>query len=425
MNATAQLCRGFDRDEQAAGWSDLMASSVSREAVPSPMIGPARLIRAAFEGTDMGAWANDILSRAGDGDLEAGTALDLATILLLMHRSDTALQLQNEVLGHCRHFQLQSNTPEAATRVLVIVTAGDLMANTPVDFLLDDPGFRLEYLFVLPGDNVPDPLPAHDVCIIGVAYSTANEPVLEALASAASRWDRPVINHPRNVLKTSRHGIAEALDGAEGIVVPSVIRVPQAAIATATGVLPDGWSYPVLIRPIDTHAGNALRKIAGSDDLTAYLDRSDAETYYVTQFYDYSGSDGLFRKLRIVLVDGVPFLCHMAIRDHWMIHYLNAGMSEDSAKRNAEAEAMATFDDQFAPRHRTAFAAIHNRTGLDYLILDCAETRDGRLLVFEADTGMVIHDMDPVNLYPYKRPQMHRVFAAFQNAIRMRATHTA
>ncbi|MCJ2069636.1 hypothetical protein MKK75_12700 [Methylobacterium sp. J-030] len=402
-----------------------MSSPSSRDAVPSPMIGPARLIRAAFEGTDMAMWAGDILSRAGDGALEAGTALDLATILLLMHRSDPALQLQSEVLGSYRHFQLRSNSPEATTRVLVIVTAGDLMANTPVDFLLDDSSIRVEYLFVLPGDTIPDHLPDHDVCIIGVAYSTANEPVLEALASAAPGWRRPVVNQPGNVLRTSRHGLAEALSGAEGVVVPSVMRVTKAAIATAAHRLPDGWTYPILIRPIDTHAGNALQKIERRGDLPDYLARFDAETYYVTQFCDYSGPDGLFRKLRIVLVDGTPFLCHMAIRDHWMIHYLNAAMNEDPAKRNAEAEAMATFHDLFVPRHRTAFAEIHRRTGLDYLILDCAEDQDGRLLIFEADTGMVIHDMDPVDLYPYKRPQMRRVFAAFQDAIRTRAKYAA
>lgn len=397
-----------------------MSTPQSREAAPSPMIGPARLIRAAFEGTDMAAWADAILSRAGDGDLEAGTALDLATILLLMHRFDTALQLQNEVLGSCRHFQLQSNVPGAATRVLAIVTAGDLMANTPVDFLLDDPGIQVEYLYVLAGEAVPDPLPDHDVCIIGVAYSTANEPVLEALASAASRWSRPVVNQPGNVLRTSRHGLAEALAGAEGITIPTVVRVTRPVSDT----LPDGLRYPVLIRPIDTHAGNALQKLERREDLEAYSAESDADTYYITQFYDYRGPDGLFRKLRIVLVDGVPFLCHMAIRDHWMIHYLNAGMNEDPGKRDAEAEAMATFDQVFAPRHRTAFAEIHRRTGLDYLILDCAEDREGRLLIFEADTGMVIHDMDPVELYPYKRPQMRKVFAAFQRAVQTRVGST-
>lgn len=401
-----------------------MSLPKTHETGPSPMIGPARLIRAAFEGADMAARADEILTQAETGTLEAGTALDLATILLLMHRFEPALQLQGEVLQGCRHFQLLNNGPDAVTRVLVIVTAGDLMANTPVDFLLAHPAFRVEYLYVLPGEDGPATLPDHDVCIVAVAYATANEPVLEALATAAARWDRPVINHPRHVLKTSRHGLAEALDGADGLLIPSVARVAKADFVSGGYRLPTGLQYPVLIRPIDTHAGNALQKLDCTEDLAAYISDVDATTYYITQFYDYSDPDGLFRKLRVVLVDGIPFLCHMAIRDHWMIHYLNAGMNEDLAKRSAEAAAMAEFDAVFVPRHRTAFAEIHRRTGLDYLIVDCAESRDGRLLIFEADTGMIIHDMDPEELYPYKRPQMHKVFAAFQHAVVARAARS-
>ncbi len=402
-----------------------MPSPATRDAAPSPLIGPARLIRAAFEGADMAARANAILSASTDGVLEAGTALDLSTILLLMHRHDEALQLQAEVLRSNRHFALRSNRHDATIRVLVLVTAGDLMANTPVDFLLDDPIFHVEYVFVLPGDPAPDPLPEHDVCLVGVAYSTANAPVLDALSSAAARWTKPVVNHPGNVLKTSRHGIADALRGAAGVVVPPIVRVAKSDLRSLATALPDGLNYPVLIRPIDTHAGNALQKLDRPQDLDSYMRNADAAEFYIAQFCDYSGPDGLYRKLRIVLIDGAPFLCHMALRDHWMIHYLNAGMTEDPAKRSAEASAMAAFDRAFVPRHRTAFAEIHRRTGLDYLILDCAEGRDGRLLIFEADTGMIVHDMDPVDLFPYKPPQMSRVFAAFHRAIERRAARAA
>ena len=70
-----------------------------------------------------------------------------------------------------------------------------------------------------------------------------------------------------------------------------------------------------------------------------------------------------------------------------------------------------------APRHAAAFQALHAAFGLDYVALDCAEDREGRLLVFEADTAMIVHDMDPPDLYPYKAPAMRRLFAAFQALI--------
>ena len=104
-----------------------------------------------------------------------------------------------------------------------------------------------------------------------------------------------------------------------------------------------------------------------------------------------------------------------------MVHYLNAGMDEDAGKRAEEAAAMARFDADFARRHVGAFAALHQRLGLDYFAIDCAETPDGDLLLFEADVSMIVHALDPVDLYPYKRPQMARLFAAFEHRLRQKA----
>ena len=101
-----------------------------------------------------------------------------------------------------------------------------------------------------------------------------------------------------------------------------------------------------------------------------------------------------------------------------MVHYLNAGMTESADKRAEEAYAMATFDTGFARRHAAAFDALHERLGFDYYSIDCAETRDGRLLVFEADTAAIIHMMYPPDLFPYKQPQMRKVFAAFEAMLR-------
>ncbi len=74
---------------------------------------------------------------------------------------------------------------------------------------------------------------------------------------------------------------------------------------------------------------------------------------------------------------------------------------------------MAGFDDGFARRHAQAFAALHRSVGLDYFGIDCAEAPDGRLLVFEVDTAMIVHDMDDADLFPYKQPAMRRLFDGF------------
>ena len=100
-----------------------------------------------------------------------------------------------------------------------------------------------------------------------------------------------------------------------------------------------------------------------------------------------------------------------------MIHYLNAGMAESAEKRDEEARFMAQFDAGFAVRHAGAFQAIFERAGLDYLGIDCAETADGKLLIFEIDSCMIVHAIDSVDIFPYKQPQMRKLFDAFSRML--------
>jgi hypothetical protein len=177
-------------------------------------------------------------------------------------------------------------------------------------------------------------------------------------------------------------------------------------------VLP-GERFPVIVRPVDSHAGDGLAKVNDAQLLHAYLETRAEQLFYVAPFIDYRGDDGRYRKYRIVFIAGLPFLVHLAISDSWMVHYLNAGMHEDADKRAEEAECMIGFDENFGLRHSAALAQIAAQVPLDYFAIDCAELRDGRLLLFEAGTGMIVHALDSPALFPYKQRQMSRIFAAF------------
>jgi len=182
-----------------------------------------------------------------------------------------------------------------------------------------------------------------------------------------------------------------------------------------------GESAPVILRPRGSHAGVGLAKIDDSAALSRYLAERPEHEFFLARFVDYASPDGLFRKYRLAVVDGRPYACHMAIADRWDIWYLNAGMAFSESKRREEAAFMQTFDDGFGRRHRRALEGMVARVGLDYFTLDCAETKNGELLVFEADNTAVVHNMDSPELFPYKPPQMRRIFAAFVDMLRARA----
>jgi hypothetical protein len=63
------------------------------------------------------------------------------------------------------------------------------------------------------------------------------------------------------------------------------------------------------------------------------------------------------------------------------------------------------------------------RVGLDYFTIDCAENQSGELLIFEADNTAVVHNMDSPEHFPYKPPQMRKVFEAFARMLYRRARH--
>jgi len=228
---------------------------------------------------------------------------------------------------------------------------------------------------------------------------------------------------PVKIQALSRDRLWRLLEGVPGLLIPPTVRTSLndlKGLVEGRRALEDllpGGVFPVLLRPMDSHGGKGLARLSGSDELAKYLDQAQGEEYYLSRFIDYRGMGGLHRKLRIALIGGRAYACHMAVAEHWMLHYLNAGMDSDPSKREEEAHLFATFDTDFAIRHASALAALCARADLEYFAIDCAETRDGELLIFEADTAMVVHDMDPPTLYPYKGPQMQKVFRAFRDML--------
>ena len=388
------------------------------------LIGIVSLMRMALTGGDLGSLGIELIERAG-GDprkASANALMDLSTILHFRGERELALNIQRQALAIQQIYSPPmklgaGDRSRAAVRLLAIMGPGDLMSNSPIEFLLEDEDVALDILYVTMERDFPKILPEHDVLFVAIAESKANYPLLMKVNAAIASWRRPVLNLPERIAALSRDNNCARLKDVPGLVMPATAKLSRGQLALvgaggAKTVLQD-IDFPVLIRPVDSHAGMDLEKLVDAGEISAYLSRVDSDEFYVSSFVDYRSADGLFRKYRIVLIEGRPFVCHMGISDHWMIHYINAGMDKDAGKREEEALFMSRFDADFAIRHADAFKTINDRFGLDYLGIDCAETSDGRLLVFELDSCMIVHAVDPVDLYPYKQPQMRRVFDAF------------
>ena len=386
--------------------------------IPS-VLGLAKLAKMAFDGVDMAPLWQELTTRFASDATDAESCRNMAAALLDMSVIDQmhgnperGLAFQAQALEMCRLYQIPAALQPTRLTVLGFVIAGKINANTPIEFLIEGTGITLCLLYVVPGKPLP-PIPEHDVAIVLVSESEAATPLLLELGRLLSKWPRPVLNRPGQISQVARECLYKRLAPISGVVMSATSRVNREQLGM--GLLENG--FPLIIRPIDSHAGDGLEKIDGLDELAGYLKRHGEPDFYLSPFQDYRSADGLYRKYRVMLVDGKAFPCHMAISDHWMIHYLNAGMLESMEKRREEEAFMTGFDTGFGRRHGRALAQVADTLGLDYVGIDCAEMPDGRLLVFEAGTALVVHDMDPRDVFPYKHSLMQALFQAFQKLL--------
>lgn len=390
-------------------------------------IGMAKLAKAAFDGRDIKTLWSELIAKLLDGSATPGEGIDLALLAQLLGDKPAGLAIQQEVLRSHQLYRPPCVADAPRLRVLALAAATDIGSNTPIEFLLENADIELMMLYVVPDAELPVPLPDHDVAIVIASDSEDCQHTLRQIDQVAARWPRPLLNPPRLIRNLDRDKLYHLLSGIDGLTMPATlaasrVELTEAAQSTRLSSAVSGdLVYPIIIRPRGSHAGAGLAKITDAADLATYLLKHDDPEFFVARFVDYASDDGLFRKYRVVFVDGRPFACHMAIAARWDIWYLNAAMSASADKRLEEATFMQTFEIGFGRKHRTALESLAAQIGLDYFIIDCAETKDGSLLLFEADNTAVVHDMDDRKVFPYKSPQMKKIFDAFAVMLIQRA----
>ena len=386
------------------------------------LTGLAALARIAFAQGDLRPEAARLIARLEADPLDADAMVDLATVLQAQRQPAPAQALLAEAMRIRRDYAVVHGDG-SGRHVLALVTPGDFMANTPLDFLLEGSDAVLRLHYVDADTDSLDDLPPHDAAMLAIGEAPAHRAVLARLAPMLADLPRPMLNGtPARIARLTRDGVAALLADAPGVLCPPTVHADRAALAPlATGTAPEtlypGLHWPLILRPVGTHAGAGMERVLDAAHLADILADTSADAFYLTRFIDFRGPHGLYAKGRVVQVEGRPYPVHLALSEDWIVHYLSAGMEADAAKRAAEAAWIAGFDTDCARRHAAAFAALADRIGLDYFGLDCAEAPDGRLLVFEVDVALIVHDMDDPADFPYKGPAMRRLMSAVQTML--------
>jgi hypothetical protein len=226
-----------------------------------------------------------------------------------------------------------------------------------------------------------------------------NSKVLENLRKLLRGVPGRVINKPEAVLRSTRDNVARLLSGIPGLIVPKAIRLDGGKRPIAAKNLDKaGIVAPVILRKTGTHAGKIVGLFDSIDGAVAALEPGE---HIATQFVDFAGADRLYRKLRVYFIGRRVILRHMIVSDQWNVHVRERGRyMADYPKLVAEERALFEMDQPFSPKVREVFDAVRERMPLDFFGMDFGLTKDGDVVLFEANATMSFFP-----LWPSKDPQ--------------------
>ncbi len=333
---------------------------------------------------------------------------------LLVALGDAAGARRHRDLGFKNDFLtvLPCRGDRVPIKVLLLVAAAG--GNTPMQSFLDEATFQTTVLVTEYYDG-ETPLPPHDLVFNSIGDADICSEALEAAQKILAHTTRPIINHPRAVRKSGRADNIERLRGVPGVVVPRIAKLPRDALACAgvAGVVTDnGFSFPVLARVPGFHTGYHFVRAETAEELAAAVAGFPGDAVWLIEQLDARDREGMFRKIRVMIVDRKLYPLHLGISRNWKVHYFTADMADSPANRAKEVRFLDDMADFIGRRGIAALERIVATLDLDYGGVDFAVNARGDILFFEANATMVMVPLSSEAKWDYRRPAFDNVFAA-------------
>jgi tetratricopeptide (TPR) repeat protein len=267
------------------------------------------------------------------------------------------------------------------------------------------------------------PLPPHELVVNAIGDTEIASGALAAAQSFLTLTSAPVINLPSAVFATGRSDNAKRLSSLPGVAAPITVTLARDQLtgANASVTLAGcGLEFPVLLRVPGFHTGMKFLRVDNFEALPAALAELPGRELIVMQYLDARGPDGKARKYRVMMIDGQIYPLHLAISNHWKVHYFTAEMAASPDHRAEEAAFLQDMPAVLGPQAMHALEQIQSTLGLDYGGIDFVLNAQGEVLVFEANATMVVNRPEAGEQWSYRLPAYHRIEAAIQKMFRRR-----
>ena len=345
--------------------------------------------------------------------------------LARLGQSEASEKHRRRCFGRQSIFEMPYRGQAQPIPVLLFVSSRG--GNTPIERFLDNRIFATKIL-VTDFFDPTSALPEHSLLINGIGDVDVAGQELAAAQSLLARTSAPVVNPPAAVRATSRGEVARRLSAIASVITPrtdTLSRQSLAATDAETTLAGRGFEFPVLLRTPGFHGGQNFLRVEEPADLRGALAALPGRDLTVIQYLDGRGHDGKTRKYRVMMIDGELFPLHAAISSDWKVHYFSAEMSEYPEHRAEDAEFLSNMDGVLGSRAMTALAQIQQTMGLDYGGIDFGLTENGEVLLFEANTTMVVLLPDAGPRWNYRKPAVDRIFHATWKMLINRAKTSA
>jgi glutathione synthase/RimK-type ligase-like ATP-grasp enzyme len=305
--------------------------------------------------------------------------------------------------------------------ILILVSA--LGGNIPWRLILDH-GVFLATVVAVEYFDERQSLPPHRVVFNSIGDTDLCRSGLEAGLRLIERESAPVINHPAAVLKTGRIMNAERMARLPGVVAPRMAMLRKSTLMqdNAEETLAEhGVGFPVLLRSPGFHGGDYFVSVFGSDALTEALRELPGDELLAIEWLNSRSEDGLFRKYRVMSIDGILYPMHLAISSQWKVHYFTSDTAANEAHRVEEAAFLEDFPAVIGPEGTAALQLISRTLGLEYCGIDFGIDRLGNILLYEANATMIITPHSIEKKLDYRNRAIANAMAAAKRMLSARA----
>ncbi|HQU16939.1 MAG: hypothetical protein B7Z66_06470 [Chromatiales bacterium 21-64-14] len=301
----------------------------------------------------------------------------------------------------------------------LVILASALEGNIPWRLLIDSRVFRATIIAVEYFDRH---LPPHQLIFNAIGDADLCHEGLKIANRLVESAQAPLINHPDAVLKTGRLANSERLASLPGVIAPRMALISRKDVPSGQilqMLAQKGFTFPLLFRAPGFHGGNHF--VCIEDASSSAYEELPGEQLLAIEFLDSRPEDSLFRKYRVMSINGSLFPIHMAISTQWKVHYFSSDMDEYAQYRAEEEAFLNNFSAFIGPNATAALENISRALDLDYCGIDFGIDRNGNVLLYEANATMVINPPTHDEQWDYRRPAIEHALGAAKRMFAERA----